>query len=67
MNKETNKRHIRRKVCVRCSTKWEIEWYDQESFVERVTCPLHRSDSSIILKYDNMRQVPREQKDKKLS
>lgn len=32
--------HIRKKDCVICGRKWEIEWEDGESFRENIQCPI---------------------------
>lgn len=36
---DKNKVHIRRKKCVICMSGWEIEWKNNESFIEWITCP----------------------------
>jgi hypothetical protein len=37
-------KHTRRKKCVikDCQVIWEFDWYEDESFLEFITCPLHR-------------------------
>ena len=40
---EPKKMHLRKKTCVVCMARWTIEWRDDESFVEYITCPNHRS------------------------
>ena len=32
-------KHIRTKTCVICLTKWQIEWYDGEAWIEYIKCP----------------------------
>jgi hypothetical protein len=38
----TVKTHKRRKTCVKCGAVWEMEFRDDEAWVEWLTCPRHR-------------------------
>lgn len=42
--------HIRKKTCVICSTKWTIEWSDDEPFREYITCPNCRYEKEPVAK-----------------